>query len=43
MITIAIVEDDNEYRQQYREYLGKMETQLGKASRLGNLQMETGF
>ena len=31
MITIAIVEDDNEYRQQYREYLGKMETQLGES------------
>ena len=40
MITIAIVEDDNEYRQQYREYLGNS---WGKASRLGNLQMETGF
>ena len=31
MITIAIVEDDNEYRQQYREYLGKMEEQLGES------------
>ena len=29
MITIAIVEDDKEYRQQYREYLGKMEEQFG--------------
>ena len=29
MITIAIVEDDKEYRSQYRDYLKQMEAQMG--------------
>ena len=31
MITIAIVEDDKEYRSQYRDYLKQMEAQMGES------------